>query len=712
MTTKTRRACASIISCFGVLLPAQADTIPIDELLQPRALITDLEVTAPKGIEHSVSSDGTLELSGELKGKSGTIVLSPEAGHWDISAYSYFRVDITNNGEGLVWIRGRLDNDGALDWQDSSSSMAYILPGERATLGFPFQREQSVDDSPEIFLAQGARPNGFRYHWMKFDPEKVIACRLAIRSTADQLDLKDIKVSLAQPFGVEANAKLLELPYLDKFGQVRQLDWPGKVHSDEELNERTRMEAEESKTNPGPESFNRFGGWKDGPQLEATGFFRVEKYKGRWWFVDPEGRLFFSHGANSIGFDQQTAVTDREALFEWIPSEADIGAALSNNVLKFMIANLHRTYGPDWQTRAYDRVHTRMRAWGLNTVGAWSDPQLYGSPKTPYTPILHVWPGKSPLGKKVPDPFSPEFEQRVEDGLRKLAKTSGSDPWCLGVFIDNELGWYEDFVHNSLAGPPDMPARVAVINLLKEKYATIEALNAAWSTQHASWDALNGAPASLEALEDAPDDFKAYREDRKSIGQLIGNRYYKVCHDMMRKIFPNHLYLGSRIHKASPEVYEEATRYSDVLSVNRYMPLATTGLPKGFDKPVLIAEFHFGAPDRGVPGVGLMFVGDQVQRSRAYAAYVLDSVLQPNIVGTHWFAYPDQSAASRPTAGKPGENYQIGFVDVTDAPYAEFTAYSRGLADAMYPLAERESADLLQLVEDIWSATPAEKTSQ
>jgi hypothetical protein len=705
-----------LVSCFpAILIQAEEPVIKIEDLLKPHVVLSDFSVTAPPSIGQTVSPEGKVDLNGELKDRACTVILKPESGHWDISKFSYFRVDITNNGDGLVWIRGRLDNDGALDWQNSSSSMAYILPGERATLGFPFQRAESADDSPEIFFPQGARPNGFRYHWMKFDPEKVIACRLIIQSASSWLDLKDIQVSLAQPFGAEANAKLLELPYLDKFGQVRQLEWPNKLHSEKELAGRTRKEASEIGTNNGPESFNRYGGWKNGPQLEATGFFRVEKYKGRWWFVDPEGRLFFSHGANSVGFVQSTVLKGRESLFDWIPLEKDFGEALDKDNVNFAIANLIRTYGTDWKAKGCDRIHTRMRQWGLNTVGAWSDPYLYKNPKTPYTPILHVWPGKKPLGKKVPDPFSEEFEQRVEDGLRELAKTSGSDPWCLGVFIDNELGWYEDFVHNALAGQPDMPARVAAIALLKEKYASIEALNAAWSTQHASWDAINGAPDYVEAPEEGdkvdeaeaangdPEKYKAYREDRKAIERMIANRYYQVCQKMIRKIFPNHLYLGSRIHKATPEIYEEATRYSDVLSVNRYMALAATGLPKGFDKPALIAEFHFGAPDRGVPGVGLTFVGDQLQRSRAYAAYVLDAVLQPNIVGTHWFAYPDQSATSRPTVGKPGENYQIGFVDVTDSPYPEFTTYSRGLADVMYPLAETESVNLLQQLQDTWS---------
>jgi hypothetical protein len=693
---KTKLCLIIVAACLPALLHAAPTVTKIEDLLKPHVVLKDFVVTAPAPIKHSTSSAGKLQLSGELEDKSCTIVLRPKAGNWDISAYSYFRVDVTNRSDGIVWIRGRLDNTDALDWANSSSSMAYILPGERATLGFPFQRLESADDAPDIFYPMGARPNGFRYHWMAFKPESVIACRLAIRSSSEKLNLKDIQVSIAQPFGVKANARLLELPYLDKFGQVRQLDWPNKLHSDKELVKRTQQEERDKKKDTGPKSFNRFGGWADGPQLEATGFFRTEKYKGRWWFVDPEGRLFFSHGANSVGFDQRTTVKGREALFEWIPSEKDIGDALVKGNAQFTFANLYRTFGPGWRPKAMDRVHTRMRQWGMNTVGAWSDPDLYKNAKTPYTPILHVWRGENALGKGLPDPFSTEFEKRVEEGLRALAGESGSDPYCLGIFIDNELGWYEPFVQNALAGKAEMPARKAIFTFLKEKYTNIGALNAAWATQYDSW----------EALDVFPKESAGFDQDKKSLERLIANRYYKVCHDMMRKIFPNHLYLGSRIHKASPEVYEEATRFSDVLSVNRYMPLPVTSLPKNFDKPALVAEFHFGAPDRGVPGVGLTYVGDQVQRSRAYAAYVLDAVLQPNIVGTHWFAFPDQSAAARPTVGKPGENYQIGFVDVTDTPYPEITSYSRGLADVMYPLADRESVDFMRLLETTWRAQP------
>jgi hypothetical protein len=695
---KTKLARFLIAACLPALLHAGAPVTHIDDILKPHVIFTDFAVTAPPSITHSLSNDGKLQISGKLEDQSCTIVLRPKEGTWDISAYAYFRVDVTNRSDSLIHIRGGLNAKGG------TASMAYILPGERATVGFPFPRMADADDSPELFRLQDIRPNGFRYfHWLPFHPEQVSACRLVITSPSDRLHLEDLQISVGQPYGVKANAALHELPYLDKFGQVRQLDWPNKLHAEEELSTRAAQEARQAGTDTNPAGFNRFGGWKDGPQLEATGFFRVEKYKGRWWFVDPDGRLFFSHGANSIGFEQSTPINDkgksRAELFAWTPSETDIPEALSKHSYHFMRANLIRTFGPEWKNKAYDRVHRRLRSLGMNTVGAWSDKEFYENPRTPYTNILHVWYGPKPLGKKLADPFAPEFAQRVEEGLRKLFPR-GEDPWCVGVFIDNELGWYENFIHYALAGDADMPARKAVFSFLQEKYPSIEKLNTAWATKYASWETLAAFPEKSERFE----------TDLKELKRLVAHRYFKVCHDTMRKVLPRQLYLGSRIHKADPEIMEEAARFTDVVSVNRYMPLAITKLPETFDRPCLVAEFHFGAPDRGVPGTGLSYVGDQKARSRAYAAYVLDAVLQPNIVGTHWFAYTDQSAAGRWSAGRNGENYQVGFVDVTDTLYPEISATSRELAEVMYSLADRESVELLPLLQATWSHPPAQKT--
>jgi agarase len=70
----------------------------------------------------------------------------------------------------------------------------------------------------------------------------------------------------------------------------------------------------------------------------------------------------------------------------------------------------------------------------------------------------------------------------------------------------------------------------------------------------------------------------------------------------------------------------------------------------------------------------------QTQRGDAYWYYLTGALANPLIVGTHWFQYLDQPLAGRPD----GENWAIGFVDVTDTPYQELTKVSRELGSSLY----------------------------
>ena len=72
----------------------------------------------------------------------------------------------------------------------------------------------------------------------------------------------------------------------------------------------------------GASDWSRYGGWKNGPKLEATGHFRVAKVNGKWWMVDPEGYLFWSHGV--VRVTTSTGVTPldgRKHFFEELPAE-------------------------------------------------------------------------------------------------------------------------------------------------------------------------------------------------------------------------------------------------------------------------------------------------------------------------------------------------------------------------------------------------------
>ena len=63
----------------------------------------------------------------------------------------------------------------------------------------------------------------------------------------------------------------------------------------------------------------------------------------------------------------------------------------------------------------------------------------------------------------------------------------------------------------------------------------------------------------------------------------------------------------------------------------------------------------------------------QVERGVAYSYYVEHAAAHPAIVGAHWYQSIDQPATGR----RDGENYNIGWIDVTDRPYPELVAAAK-----------------------------------
>jgi hypothetical protein len=165
--------------------------------------------------------------------------------------------------------------------------------------------------------------------------------------------------------------------------------------------------------------------------------------------------------------------------------------------------------------------------------------------------------------------------------------------------------------------------------------------------------------------------------------------YYRTVSEVMKRVAPDKLYLGSRIHSqnarfgGSQEVVAAAAKYCDVVSINRYrFSPSDLRIPEGAGKPIIIGEFHFGALDRGMLHPGLRAVGDQEQRAQAYRHYLEEALKHPNIVGAHWFQYREQVVTGR----SDGENFQIGFVDIADRPSSELIEAARSIGERMYGL--------------------------
>jgi hypothetical protein len=694
MTTQLPTTFATLILVMGSLhardvasLFAPAETLPVGR------------ITASEGAESLTTPDGVV-----FTGPAGTstFVIHPKDGKWDLAAWNHLRVDFENPGRHLARVVARIDNPKATGSSDSMTGTAIIPAGNKGTLGVSFIRPGDAYDGPPIFRSQDAKPNGHRVHWRTFDAANVVAIRLTI-TAAGPFTLRVSPPAACWPYGSAANADLEALPYIDRFGQNRTLTWPGKLESIAQLQAALAAEAEAAKTSPAPER-NRFGGWAKGPKFEPTGYFHTRKVDGRWWLIDPDGALFWSHGANSVGsFATTPANAPRRELFEWLPEKSD---PLHDIILvhpgknrpiaaNFLTGNLAQALGDNHEAKARDLNHHRLRSWGINTLGAWSDADMIADARTPYTRIVSTWAANLVPDHQhyLPDPFDPAFEDSLRRSLEKLAP-SRQDPWCVGVFIDNEIDWTGDLAPYLFAARPDCPAKSALCDHLKAKYGDIAGLNHAWGTDFDSFHGLASlrTPPTVIAAKSG-----VFRDDINAFYATLADRYYATCKRVMRELMPHHLYLGSRIHRAPAFVIAAAARHVDVFSGNEYSEAgASRKLPPGLDIPYLTGEFHFGAPDRGVPGAGLFGVHDQTQRSLAYLAYMSASLIDPRVVGSHWFAFPDQS-----TAGRPGENFQIGMVDITGRAYPEFTAAVRILSNHLYPLRANPPASIEATLEKI-----------
>lgn len=637
--------------------------------------------------------------TGHAKQWPSANLAAPAAG-WDFTPYAAVEVAIRNRSTAALYLTARIDNKGADGKKNCANGTLKLGADERGVLRVPLRRTHVDTLDGKLFGMRGF-PVGVGPGWQSIDPAKITRITVFLsKPAADYVfDIESIRATgryeSATPSTSDADPFI---PFIDTFGQYRHRDWSGKVHSLDELRARRDEEARELDAASAPADWNQFGGWKSGPQLEATGFFRTEKHDGKWWLVDPEGRLFFSTGMDSMRSAEATTVQDREHFFADFPgNEPDFAAFVMKNVVplkghyagrkvrafSFGGANLLRKYGPGWPDATNEVAQRRLRSWGLNTIGMWSDPQLREMRRTPYVDYFGSW-GVRMIDAseghwgKFPDPFDPRLRESFRKRMTEKRGHSAGDPWCIGYFSDNEMSWGDDtsLALATLQSPANQPAKAAFIADLQKKYGTIEKLNAAWGTAHASWDALRASTA-------APDYAKA-RPDLTAFYTRIAEEYFRIARDAIKEVAPHQLYLGCRFAWGNPLAYAAAAKYCDVVSFNLYYrSLADFAWEGGADVPLLVGEFHFGALDRGFFHAGLRPVENQAARAAAYTAYVRGALRDPRFVGCHWFKYQNEPVTGR---SHDEENFQIGFVDIADTPCREMVEASRAIAREMYHL--------------------------
>lgn len=394
----------------------------------------------------------------------------------------------------------------------------------------------------------------------------------------------------------------------------------------------------------------------------ATGFFRVDKINGRWCFITPDGHPFFSTGVNTVKYKGTADKTKKQPF-------------LKTNQNKYKIAS-------NWSKAS----SSRLKKWGWNTLGAWSDWQLFRK-KIPYTVILYIG-GSDWEEGKITDCFDPEFRIKVKRILKKTALPLKDDPWLVGYFLDNEIRWGPDhrgghIFYDYFSLSADCPGKKALIDFLKKHYQNIENLKKDFDVNVKNWSKL-AESSNITPIKDS----NAVETKHLWLGQVAEN-FFSILNEELKQVDPNHLNLGVRFiaQTVHPEVLKAAGRYLDVVSINyyefkpqilaylnvmdpEYLP-TTDFLSEHYricQRPILISEFGFRAADSGLPNTWppiYPVYKNQTERAAAFKKYSAEALQKDWIIGFHWFEFADQPASGR----FDGENNNWGLVNIKDEPY-------------------------------------------
>ena len=448
--------------------------------------------------------------------------------------------------------------------------------------------------------------------------------------------------------------------------------------------------------------YDAWGGWR-GITTTATGRFRTAQIDGVWWLITPDGHGFFSVGVDHLrpGGDYSPAL-DRAPYYD----------------------NIIARYGSETGWAA--ATLARLQGLGVNTIGAFSEPQWFPDSiaytvrlgLSSYAPEVPGLP--APLVARVTrDYFAAAFASGVAANIASQAGPCAADPWCIGIFTDNELGLNQSlaqvwpYLDAYLTLPSGAPGKQAAQQFLATRYGNDSAaFNAVWGTAltgFADVQSLTGLSPAPAAPPARPTGSAAQIADRRAFDAAVAARFHQVTHDALRALSPDLLILGSRllILSTRPEVLAAIAPFVDVVTVNYYeiadsiLLLAPDypedyGIPfaRMFDdldamyrvtgKPFLIGEFSYRAADAGLPNTLPPFfptLATQADRAQALGTYLRRVLARPYLIGAHWFQYMDQPAEGR----FDGENQNFGLVDIHDDPWPAVTERLRSVVVAAAP---------------------------
>ncbi|MDR2911862.1 MAG: hypothetical protein LBV38_00965 [Alistipes sp.] len=459
-----------------------------------------------------------------------------------------------------------------------------------------------------------------------------IGIRMRVPIGNPTFELRNVTLSVEDP----GDQYLGDVPVIDQFGQHNLVEYPEKVSTLEQLEAEWRAE-EADLANIPDYGYSPYGGYL-AHRVKGTGFYRTEKIDGRWWFVDPEGYLFLSHGVDCVDPGRGGNIKEidaRAAMFDVLPpAEFHSEGRNGTRSASFRAWNLQRRFGDDYRAKAAELTVKRMDRWGINTIANWSSADVYNLKRKAHTlGLRNVGIDGSLMG--LADVYAPDFASKMDESMAEYLPAQKDNPWILGYFVGNEPSWLgqEARLCDIILEGADRPIKAELQKFLK--------------------------------AGDTP-------ERRKDFIYKTFDTFLQTVRSTMKKHDPNHLNLGIRfgnLNELDEQLMEICRNAFDILSFNCYalepdQQMMDRAL-RLTDRPMIIGEYHFGTIDRGM-AQSLWQVENEQQRGVAYRYYTEQGFAHPGLIGTGYFQWIDQDIMGR---SNDGENYNCGLFDVTDRPY-------------------------------------------
>ena len=371
-------------------------------------------------------------------------------------------------------------------------------------------------------------------------------------------------------------------------------------------------------------------------RLKPRVSFRTHHDGSRWWLVTPAGHPFLSFGLNHFSPSHWYAPYNREHWMKQFGAEKPLD---------------HK-----WEQGFRSEALSLCRKLGITALGIHNDAaRLTNKPQGAILPYIRRYQPvvlshyTYPKAANYHDVFAPQFVAHCDTVAKQQALPYKDDPMLIGYSMADAPLLTDAAVRNRPEGAttwprvlrnlgPEAPGKQAYVQMLRERHNDITALNNAYGTSFDTWQSLSEA----ENWRPRTDyDNKIELEDNAAFLCLCIDRYYTVAKASLRKVDPNHMFLGDKLGARGDNfdaVIEAAAPHIDIINYGHYGRLAEQEAvldrwTEKLKKPFLSADGSFAVRSEMLPNPMGPAAEDWAQCSEWTRELAAGLFARPDVVG-------------------------------------------------------------------------------